>query len=69
MAEQTITIEVTKSQYEHYQSVMTMDKPSRTRLTRDEKSMIHLICTKFLNDYDNGTEYDKLIQSIINKMK
>jgi hypothetical protein len=41
--EQTRTIEITQSQYKHLKEVLAMDKPSRTRLTKEEKGYILLL--------------------------
>jgi hypothetical protein len=41
--EQTMTIEITQSQYKHIKEVLAMDKPSRTRLTQEEKGYILLL--------------------------
>lgn len=35
-----MTIELTETQYKHIQEVLAMNKPSKTRLTRDEKDYI-----------------------------
>jgi len=40
MTEQTISVELTESQYLHIQSILKQDKPSRTRLSREEKGFI-----------------------------
>ena len=40
MTEQTMTVELTETQYKHIQEVLAMDKPSKTRLTSTEKSVI-----------------------------
>lgn len=40
MAEQTISVELTETQYKHIKEVLAMDKPSRTRLTQTEKNYI-----------------------------
>lgn len=52
MAEQKITIEVTESQYKHYQAVMAMDKPSRTRLTQNEKKTLIYLCKGLIKDIE-----------------
>lgn len=38
--EKTMKLELTESQYNHIQEILKMDKPSKTRLTRDEKDFI-----------------------------
>jgi hypothetical protein len=40
MTEQTISVELTESQYKHIQSILKQDKPSRTRLSQEEKNYI-----------------------------
>jgi hypothetical protein len=40
MVEQTISIELTETEYKHIKEVLAMDKPSRTRLTQYEKDYL-----------------------------
>jgi 16S rRNA U1498 N3-methylase RsmE len=67
--EQTRTIEITQSQYQHLKEVMAMDKPSRTRLTQQEKSMIRHMCSNFSQMFSIDTEQEQLLQSILKKLK
>ena len=69
MAEQTRTIELTETQYKHIQEVLAMDKPSKTRLTQQEKDMIHHMCSNWSQMFDEDEETTKLIQGIKNKLK
>ena len=63
------TLELTEQQIKYVQSVLHQDKPSRTRLTSEEKGMIVFMCRKWLEDYCGNVEDDKLIKSIIKKLK
>jgi hypothetical protein len=72
ITKETMTIELTYEQYKHIQSILNQDKPSRTRLTRDEKDMINLMCNRWDQSFSTTKEEDKLIKSIklkINKKK
>lgn len=65
--QQKMTIELSYEQYKHIQEVLKMNKPSRTRLTQDEKSMISMICHTFLEDHPYTDDCD-LVRSIIKKL-
>ena len=69
MAEQTRTLELTQTQYKHIQSILNQDKPSKTRLSQEEKGMIRYMCNKWLEDYSGDEQDDKVIRSIIKKLK
>lgn len=40
MTEQTISVELTQEQFNHVRTILAQAKPSRTRLTQDEKNFI-----------------------------
>jgi len=40
MSEQTISVELTQEQFNHVRTILAQAKPSRTRLTQDEKNFI-----------------------------
>lgn len=65
--EQTRTIEITQSQYKHLKEVMAMSKPSRTRLTIQEKSMIRYLCNHYLEETDQSDTID-VVRSILKKL-
>jgi hypothetical protein len=69
ITKETMTIELTYEQYKHIQSILNQDKPSRTRLTRDEKDMINLMCNRWDQSFSTTKEEDKLIKSIKLKIK
>jgi hypothetical protein len=56
MTEQKISVELTESQYKHIQSILQQDKPSKTRLTREEKDFILGLIRC---DEDALSEYDE----------
>jgi hypothetical protein len=72
MAEQTISIELTQTQYKHIKEVLATDKPSRTRLTQDDKKTLIYLCKKLIRDIEfkeDTTEKDlDKINSIIKKL-
>jgi 16S rRNA U1498 N3-methylase RsmE len=67
--EQTRTIEITETQYNHLKEVMEMDKPSKTRLTQQEKSMIRHMCSNWTQMFSTDTEQEQLLQNILKKLK
>lgn len=67
--EQTISVELTESQYLHIQSILKQDKPSKTRLSREEKEMILHMCKKWNNLCSTEDYEDDLLKSIKNKLK
>jgi len=68
MNEDIINIELTQEQFNHVKSILAQSKPSRTRLTQEEKGMIRYMCNKWLEDYSGDEEDDKLINSILKKL-
>ncbi len=46
MTEQTISVELTQEQFNHVRTILAQAKPSRTRLSQEEK---HTICTILKN--------------------
>jgi hypothetical protein len=68
MTEQTMSVELTESQYLHIQSILKQDKPSKTRLSQDEKQFIIYTLKHFLEDHPYSDEQG-LAESIIKKLK
>jgi len=68
MNEDIINIELTQEQFNHVKSILAQSKPSRTRLTQEEKGMIRYMCNNWLEDYSGDEEDDKLINSILKKL-
>ena len=69
MAEKTMTVELTESQYLHIQSILKMNKPSRTRLTQNEKNMIYMMAREWRTSFSVDEEEDKLVDSILKKLE
>lgn len=78
MTEQTISVELTESQYKHIQSILNQDKPSKTRLSREEKGFILQLLdheSDALCSYDDDDKdehyYDRqrLVDSIRKKLQ
>jgi hypothetical protein len=59
MTEQTISVELTKSQYLHLQSILKQDKPSRTRLSRGEKNYILTLLSHEVDAMAGYSDKDK----------
>ena len=60
--EKTMLVELTESQYLHIQSILKQDKPSRTRLSREEKNYILQLLSHeedALCSYDNDDDKDE----------
>lgn len=74
ITEQKITVELTEEQYVHIQQLLKMDKPSKTKLTREEKGYIitALVHEQQAIDYDNQDDLTKwrlkIIDSIVRKL-
>lgn len=67
--EQKITLEVTETQYKHIQEVLAMNKPSKTRLTQQEKDMIHHMCSNWSQMFDEDEDTIELIKTIKKKVE
>ena len=63
-----VNLELTDEQVKHVQLLLQQDKPSRTRLTSDEKNMIIHMCSKWHEVFPTTDEDDMLLKIIINKM-
>ena len=59
MTEEKINVELTKSQYLHIQSILKQDKPSRTRLSRDEKDYILTLLSHEVEAMSGYSDKDK----------
>ena len=66
--EQKMTIELSYEQYKHIQSILKQDKPSRTRLTQEEKQFIVNTLYYFLEDHPYADDCG-LARSITKKLK
>jgi hypothetical protein len=66
--EQKMTMELSYEQYKHIQEVLKQDKPSRTKLSRDEKDFITYCLNSFLSEHPYADE-DNLAKNIIKKLK
>jgi hypothetical protein len=67
--EKTMTVELTESQYLHIKSILSMNKPSKTRLTQDEKDMIYLMARNWQDAYSTNDYEDELLESIRKKLQ
>ena len=59
MTEEKMSVELTKSQYLHIQSILKQDKPSRTRLSRDEKDYILTLLSHEVDAMSGYSDNDK----------
>jgi len=66
--EQKMTIELSYEDYKHIKSLLAQSKPSRTRLTQEEKGMILFMCNRWLEEFSGDVQDDKLIESIKKKL-
>ena len=57
--EKTMSVELTKSQYLHIQSILKQDKPSKTRLSRDEKNYILTLLDHEVDAMSGYSDKDK----------
>ena len=65
------TLELTDKQILHVQSLLNQDKPSRTRLTSEEKKYLAYIVDLWYNELEEAggtTKEIKLTESIIKKL-
>lgn len=67
MTEQTISVELTESQYLHIQAILKQDKPSKTRLTREEKGFIRYCMNHFLEEHPYADD-SSMAETIIKKL-
>jgi hypothetical protein len=56
MSQDTINIELTLDQFNHVKNILAQSKPSRTRLTREEKNFIIYVLEGFLEDHPYSDE-------------
>jgi hypothetical protein len=68
MEEEIVNIELTQAQFNHIRDLLAQTKPSRTRLTQEEKGLIRLLCNKWSKSYDSDLKEEKLIESILKKL-
>ena len=59
MVEEKMSVELTKSQYLHLQSILKQDKPSRTRLSRGEKNYILTLLSHDVDAMSGYSDKDK----------
>lgn len=64
-----INIELTLEQFNHVKQILTQSKPSRTRLTQEEKNHIIYMSQRWLEGYCSDMKDDSLCESIIKKLK
>lgn len=67
--EKTMTVELTYEQYKHITNILNQNKPSRTRLTKDEKGMIMIMASEWQSTFSTTTYEDELLASIRKKLK
>jgi hypothetical protein len=79
MTQETVNIELTLDQFNHVKNILAQSKPSRTRLSREEKGFIlqllnhesDALCS-YTDDDDKDEHYydrQRLVDSVRNKLK
>jgi hypothetical protein len=79
MTEEKINVELTQEQFNHVRTILAQSKPSKTRLSREEKGFILQLLdheSDALCSYDDDDDKDehyydrqRLVDSIMKKLK